>query len=43
MENQLPTEQVTTEKKLWISPEMQEMPINGGPAYLVTENASYQS
>lgn len=43
MENQLPTEQVTTEKKQWIAPEMYEMTINGGPAYLTSETASYQS
>lgn len=43
MENQLPTEQVTTEKKLWIAPEMQEMTINGGAAYLTVEDASYRS
>ncbi len=30
MENQLPAEQINTEKKEWIAPEMQEMNINGG-------------
>lgn len=43
MENQLPAEQANTEKKQWVAPEMQEMNINGGPAYLTSETASYMS
>jgi hypothetical protein len=30
-------------KKQWIAPEMQEMNINGGAAYLASENSAYRS
>ena len=43
MENQLPAKQANTEKKQWIAPEMQEINVNGGAAYLTYESTSYMS
>lgn len=41
MENQLPPEKQPNQivKKEWITPEMQEMSINGGAAYAVPETS----
>lgn len=45
MENQLSTEKQPSqiEKKEWIKPEMQELNINGGAAYLTAEGYVYRS
>lgn len=45
MENQFPNEKQLeqTEKKAWVSPEMDEVNLNGGAAYLTAEGPAYQS